>query len=339
MRIMKANSEPDFLGPTQISKSPYDLINILGALFILLFAAGFLILKIETHGVNRFHLMYGGTIFIFYFLLPLTRKLLLILFPMAIFGLMYDFFQYIPFSQLLPIRVIEPYQIDLQLFGITYLGKILHFHEFIFQFFQMPFMDIYCGITYMLHLPMVFILMFSFWRFSSDELAAKFIFAFWIMNIFAFMTYYFYPAAAPWFVQKYGFIQPLVPMSGDPAGLARFDELLHLNLFTQNYQIAPITFGAVPSMHAGFAMLGFLYFLQFNRKLSWTLAIYCVSMWFSALYLQHHYAIDLVLGVTYALIAYFLVEKLLKKSFLKGFRFLKIKLIEQGSFTLFHTKE
>lgn len=316
-----------------------DHINTLGALFIFLFTVGFLSLKVESHGINQFHLLYIGFIFTCYFLHPFTRKLLLILFPMALYALMYDFFQYIPFSHLLPIRVQEPYHLDLILFGIHSGGNILHLHDWIFQVLQSPFLDIYCGIIYMLHVPMVLILLILFWKFSSDELAARFIFAFWIMNVFAFLTYYFYPAAAPWFVQKYGFLQPLVPMPGDPAGLARFDALLHLNLFTQNYQITPVPFGAVPSMHAGFAMLEFLYSLQFNRKLAYLIAIYCMSMWFSALYLQHHYMIDIILGVFYALLAYFLVEKFLKKPFLQGFRFLKTKLINQGSFMFFNSKE
>ncbi len=324
---------------TSLSYDSDSQVQKLGALFIILFTLFFLTLKISTHHLNKFHLLYIGSIFGCYFLHPLTRKLVLIMFPMAIYGLMYDFFQYIPFEKLMPIRVAEPYNLDLKCFGISFQGHLLHFNEFLFQHFHHPILDIYCAFIYMLHVPMVILLMVVFWRYSSDELAARFIFAFWVMNVFAFATYYFYPAAAPWFVQKYGFLQPLVPMLGDAAGLARFDELLHLDLFTKNYQISPVPFGALPSMHAGFSFLSFLYSFQLNRKLSWGLAIYCVSMSFSALYLQHHYGIDLILGVVYAFLAYFLVEKFLKKPFLKSFRFLRLKLIDQGSHTLFHSKE
>ncbi len=239
----------------------------------------------------------------------------------------------------MPIRVSEPYHIDLHLFGVFSSGQLTPLHEYVHQLLNSPFFDLFCGFIYMMHIPVVIVLLLSFWRFGSDELAAKFIFAFWLMNIFAFATYFFYPAAAPWFVSKYGFLQPLVAMPGDPAGLARFDQILGLNFFTQNYQISPVPFGAIPSMHAGFSMLGFLYSFQLSRKLSYWLGFYCASMWFSALYLQHHYLIDVILGVLYALLAYWIVEKFLKKGFLKVFRTLKTQLVEQGSFTLFHPKK
>lgn len=319
---------------TSFSNDTDSQVQKLGALFMILFAASFLTLKISTHHLNKFHFLYIGSIFGCYFLHPLTRKLVVITFPMAVYGLMYDFFQYIPFQKLMPIRVAEPYNIDLKWFGIPFNGQLLHLNQFLFQHFQNPVLDVYCGFIYMLHVPVVIALVLIFWRFSSDELAARFIFAFWVMNVFAFATYYYYPSAAPWFVAKYGFLQPLAPMPGDAAGLVRFDQILHLNLFTQNYQISPVPFGAIPSMHAGFSTLGFLYSLQFNRKLSVVLGIYCVSMWFSALYLQHHYLIDLVLGIFYAFLAFMFVELVLKKSFLKVFCFLRKNLIEESKYTL-----
>ncbi len=330
---LKAPDGLPLMNPS-FSNDTHSQAQKFGALFIVLFATSCLVLKLETHQLNKFHILYIGAIFGCYFLHPLSRKLMLIVFPMAIFGLMYDFFQYIPFAKLLPIRVAEPYNLDLKLFALPFQGHLLHFNEFIFQYFHHPVLDVYCGFIYLMHVPMVLILTLLFWRVASDELAARFIFAFWVMNAFAFATYYFYPSAAPWFVAKYGFLQPVVPMPGDPAGLARFDEILHLNLFTQNYQITPVPFGAIPSMHAGFSTLGFLYSLQFNRKLSIFMAFYCVSMCFSALYLQHHYVIDLLLGIFYAFLAFMFVEKILKKSFLQGFRFLRKNLLEESNYTL-----
>ena len=52
--------------------------------------------------------------------------------------------------------------------------------------------------------------------------------AFLVMNIFADLTYVLYPAAAPWYVAKVGFVQPLGPIPGDPAGLIRFENSLVL---------------------------------------------------------------------------------------------------------------
>ncbi len=50
-------------------------------------------------------------------------------------------------------------------------------------------------------------------------------------------------------------------------------------------------------------------------------------------------AVLVLLGILYALLAYALVEKILQRSFLKGFRFLKEALNDHGSFMLFHSKK
>ncbi len=329
----KIQNEVSFSSPRFIESSSFP--NLLGALFIFSFVMGFVSLKLATHGMSKIHLLFIGSIFICYFMHPLSRRLLLIALPIVLYALMYDFFQYIPFKALLPIHVLGPYQIDQNLFGISQGGHLYHFHQFLFRVFNHPILDVYCGFIYLLHVPVVLLLLISFWKFSSDELAAQFALAFLVMNIFAFATYYFYPSAAPWFVAKYGFWQPLSPVPGDAAGLVRFDEILGLNLFTSNYQISPVPFGAIPSMHAGFATLGFLYSFQLNRKLPWLLGLYCLSMCFSALYLQHHYGIDLLLGIFYALFSYLITENFLKVPFLKGFRFVKKHLIDRSLYTFF----
>jgi membrane-associated phospholipid phosphatase len=100
----------------------------------------------------------------------------------------------------------------------------------------------------------------------------------------------------------------LGPVVGDAAGLVRFDQILGIDLFTTNYQISPVTLGAIPSMHAGFATLGCFYAFRVNKKLGSVFAVYVACMYFAALYLQHHYMIDAVLGSFYALLACLAVE-------------------------------
>jgi membrane-associated phospholipid phosphatase len=62
-------------------------------------------------------------------------------------------------------------------------------------------------------------------------------------------------------------------------------------------------------MHAGFTTLGCLYGFKFNKRLGFALGLYGVAMCFAAIYSQHHYAIDLVIGIFYAVFAYLLIEK------------------------------
>lgn len=317
-----------------------NLANLVAAISVLIFGFFFLSFKLVLHSVNIFHLLFVFTILTSYFLHPQTRKFILIAFPLALFGLMYDFFQYIPFESLQPIRVAEPYHIDLHLFGVFYQSKLIPLHEYLHQIFQNKFFDLYCGVTYMMHVPMILLLLLAYWIWGSEELAAKFIFAFWFMNFLAFLTYFFYAAAPPWYVTKYGFLAPNALIPGDPAGLLRFDQILGLNLFSQNYKISSVPFGAIPSMHAGFSMLGFLYSFSFKRKLiSAFLGFYCFSVCFSALYLQHHYLIDLILGIFYAALSFWIVEKKLREIFLKTFRSLKLRLVNQADFVLLRSSK
>jgi inositol phosphorylceramide synthase catalytic subunit len=206
--------------------------------------------------------------------------------------------------------VADLFHLDLRLFGIHWHGQVIPLHEFLFQHFANPFWDLVCGVFYLAHVPMAVIFLLIFWRFRSAELAGKFSMAFMIMNIMAFLTYYFYPAAAPWYVAKYGFLQPVGLVAGDPAGLARFDHLLGIDLFSSNYKISPVTFGAVPSMHVGVSTLIMLFSFHLGKKWGALMGLYVVLMGFSALYLQHHYTIDLIWGASYALVSWLLTDKI-----------------------------
>jgi membrane-associated phospholipid phosphatase len=71
-------------------------------------------------------------------------------------------------------------------------------------------------------------------------------------------------------------------------------------------------------MHAGFSTMAWLYAFQVNRKFAAILGVYVFSMAFSALYLQHHYFIDVVWGMFYAVAAWYCVEKLLWRGVGRG---------------------
>src|SRR5262249_45647695 len=84
-----------------------------------------------------------------------------------------------------------------------------------------------------------------------------------------------------------------------------FDALLGTHLFDHMYSRSVEVFGAIPSLHAAYpALAAILVFRTAElRWARWPAAGYAAVMWFSAVYLQHHYVIDVVLGVAYAAIA------------------------------------
>jgi PAP2 superfamily. len=287
--------------------------SFVGFALVSFFCAVFLAVKYFTGGIPVFHWLFASGIVALYALHSQSRKLLFLAFPFAIYGLLYDFFRYIPMEWLQPIDVAGPYQVDLHWFGVNLHGARIHLHEFIFQALQHPVFDFLTAVCYFLHLPMALIFVLLLWIYQSEERAGRFAFAFFLMNLLALLTFALYPTAPPWYVEKFGFLQPAGPILGDAAGLVGFEKLLGLPLFSKSYQVSSVVFGAIPSMHAGVATLVWLYSFGLSRKFALVLTLYPLSICFSALYLQHHYLIDLLIGIGYALLCWALTEKLLTR--------------------------
>lgn len=79
--------------------------------------------------------------------------------------------------------------------------------------------------------------------------------------------------------------------------------------FQSMYARASSVFGAVPSLHSAYpfivAVEGWAAFGRAGRTFA---VLFAVSMWFSAVYLDHHWVIDVVLGVAYGAAASGLVR-------------------------------
>lgn len=85
-------------------------------------------------------------------------------------------------------------------------------------------------------------------------------------------------------------------MPGSPAGLARIDQLLGINVYSSSFTAAPLVFGAMPSLHAGIATIEALFLSQVFPRARWLFYAYTAWVWWATLYLQHHYAVDLIAG-------------------------------------------
>lgn len=85
-------------------------------------------------------------------------------------------------------------------------------------------------------------------------------------------------------------------MPGSPAGLARIDALFGLNLYTSTFTASPLVFGAMPSLHSGIATIEALFLGHVFPRARWAFYSYVLWIWWATLYLQHHYAVDLIAG-------------------------------------------
>jgi hypothetical protein len=97
-------------------------------------------------------------------------------------------------------------------------------------------------------------------------------------------------------------------MPGSPAGLARVDALFGWKLYTSTFTASPMVFGAMPSLHAGCATIEALFLGHVFPRAKWAFYSYVLWIWWATLYLQHHYAVDLIAGSMLAGIVYYIAK-------------------------------
>jgi membrane-associated phospholipid phosphatase len=89
------------------------------------------------------------------------------------------------------------------------------------------------------------------------------------------------------------------------AATLRFDGLFGTHLFGDMYGHGIDVFGAYPSLHVAYPLLAAILAFRY-RELRWArvpTVLFFMLMCLSAVYLQHHYVTDVVLGIAYALVA------------------------------------
>ena len=245
-----------------------------------------------------------------------TRRFFLGLLPFLLFGLTYDLMHITqPLFRHLDIHVEEPYRFDRYFFGIPTAEGVLTPNE-LFARHNWPVVDFFTGLSYIVFV--YWAIGFAAWLalFRRDEagrkLLSRFGWTFYLMNVAGFLTYYLYPAAPPWYVADYGLGPANLDATSSAAGAARWDELTGIPYFKAFYGRSADVFGAIPSLHVSYPLLTFLYALEL-RKRWFTLASFGLFLLvsFAAVYLNHHYVLDVLLGVLYTVVA-FGVERALR---------------------------
>jgi len=130
--------------------------------------------------------------------------------------------------------------------------------------------------------------------------------------------YYIYPAAPPWYFIEFG-VGTDFTISGSEGLLSEFDRIVGVPIFNTIYAKGGNVFCAIPSLHCAYPVICMLVAWQMKSK--WYISLFslwALGTWFAAVYSQHHYIIDAILGVFCAILAFWIVIKLTKTAaFLK----------------------
>lgn len=280
----------------------------------------FLLLTAVCIGLRPEHIYMVILYLILFFAGQPTRKLAVALLPFAIFGISYDYMRIFPNYEANPIDVEGLYNLEKSLFGINENGTIITPCEY-FAIHHCQIADLFAGIFYLCWVPVP--IAFGIWLYLTGKrsLYLRFSMVFLFVNLLGFAGYYIHPAAPPWYAINYGF-EPILNTPGNVAGLGRFDELTGLNIFDSIYGRNANVFAAVPSLHAAYMVVALCYAIlnKSNVFIITLFSIIMIGIWGTAIYSSHHYIIDVLLGISCALLGIFLFEKgLMKTKWFKNF--------------------
>jgi inositol phosphorylceramide synthase catalytic subunit len=227
-----------------------------------------------------------------------TRLFLRQFLPFIATGAIYDSMRYFYWPAIAGrVHVAGPYQLERTWFGID--GQTPN--EW-FLAHHWPALDLACGFAYLVFVgEYLAVALLLFFRRRSDVLRT-FALAFLVVNLLGFATYFIFPVAPPWYVTEYGLGPARLDVHPAAAAASRFDLLLGTHFFDGIYGRGIDVYGAYPSLHVAYPLL--VVWATFRTaELRWARvpAIgFFLLMCLSAVYLQHHYVVDVLLGVSYA---------------------------------------
>jgi len=166
-------------------------------------------------------------------------------------------------------------------------------------------LDIFAWIPYgILHFSAPFVVAIFIFLFSPPTSLRSFGFAFGYMNLVGVIIQILFPAAPPWYKNLYGLQPANYSMSGSPGGLGRIDEILGVDMYTTAFSNSPIIFGAFPSLHSGCIVMDVLFLCWLFPKLRVVWWSWAAWLWWSTMYLTHHYFIDLIGGAVLSIVVF-----------------------------------
>lgn len=240
-----------------------------------------------------------------------TRKFITGFSIFVVYWIIYDYMKAFPNYEYSAVHIADIYNFEKHLFGIHSQGKLLTPNEY-WRFNGTTFLDILTGIFYLcwIPVPMGFAVYLFFTRKRQFLL---FLLTFVLVNFVGFIVYYTFPAAPPWYVQYHGFTFHQLT-AGNTAGLVKFDAYFNVSIFKSIYAKGSNVFAAMPSLHSSYPMIVLYYGLK-NKlgKANIFFGIVMIGIWFSAVYLSHHYIVDVLAGILCAVIGIALFNIILSK--------------------------
>jgi hypothetical protein len=245
-----------------------------------------------------------------------TRKFIMGFSIFIVYWILFDYMKAFPNYHYNKVHIAELYHMEKSIFGVIDRGVLVTPNEYL-RNHATAVVDFIGGIFYLMWIPVP--LAFAAYLFFADRMQfLRFSLTFVLVNLIGFVIYYLYPAAPPWYVYEHGFAF-VAHTRSNPAGLIRFDHLVHAPVFQSIYRQGSNVFAAMPSLHSSYPVIVLYYGLRNKMgKMNLLFAVVMLGIWFTAVYASHHYMLDVLAGITCALAGISLFNWLFKQTLLRN---------------------
>ena len=304
-------------GSSSVATTRFSLWRIGDILLMAGISIGYLLLSYILIGFRPEQVFLLAVVNLLYFISKGTRKFIIGSSIFVVYWIIFDYMKAFPNYRYAPVHIESLYNLEKSIFGIMQNGVRLTPNEFWLRHSN-TFFDVMAGSFYLTWIPVP--LMFATYLFYKNR--QQFIYfsmTFFLVNMLGFIIYYVCPAAPPWYVQEHGFVFNEHTACGI-AGLGRFDQFFHVEIFKGLYSKSSNVFAAMPSLHSAYPTIVFYYSLK--NKMGYMRILFAIIMlgvWFAAVYTSHHYVLDVLAGITCAATGILLFNWLANKTRFSGF--------------------
>lgn len=236
-------------------------------------------------GARPEHFVFVGVFLTLAWAGPTTRRLSALSAPIVVTGLSYDLLRLFK-DWRGAIHIADLHRAEHLLFGS--IGDVVARHTHVV-------LDVLCGAVYITYLPEA-ILLSALLFFRDKRAMATLTWTFALISLVGWTIWMAWPAAPPWYVDTYGLGPAVMDAKGSAAGAARFDTALGVHVFSGFYERSWNVFGAMPSLHVGYAVVAAAAVWPLGGWWRRTTVAYAIVMAFGSVYLRHHYILDGLLG-------------------------------------------
>lgn len=232
-------------------------------------------------------------------LIKRTRSFLLDWIPFLFILIAYDFLRgLVPYLNG-RVHFIELINADKFIFGVlpnTYLQNLFYHPG------NLSILDYFSTLIYFLHFALPLGFGFILWITNRGHFR-QFVLGILLLSYAGWISFVVYPGAPPWMAAQKGMVQVTKILDQT---LAAFPDKYDLPTVYHNFNPNPVA--AMPSMHAAYPVLIFLFAVSFFKKKGYLVLLYVFAVFFAMVYLGEHYFIDELVGAIYAVI-FFIVAK------------------------------